>query len=68
MLVPYGIVALLPDTFLLHLFEADAAVMMEIVQAQAEDLVREPMTTEDVLAWLAQDAPGFVARIRDMLG
>lgn len=67
-LAPFGVVALLPDTFLLHLFDADAAVMAEIVQAQAEELVKEPMTTEEVLLRLARDAPGFVARVRDVLG
>ena len=58
----------MPDTFLLHLFDADAAVMAEIVHAQAVELVKEPMTTEELLLRLARDAPGFVARVRDVLG
>lgn len=61
-LAPHGIEVLSPDEFLLRLDNLDHTAMAAVLQSQAADLRRPPMTIRDVLVHLATHAPRFVTR------
>lgn len=53
-LAPYGIAVQHPDTFLYNLYLRTPSLLVEIVRAQAADLVNPPMTTHALLDALEQ--------------
>lgn len=66
--IPPGIEAIRPDEFLSGLFDASPATILRVLQEQAADLRRPPMTVEDVLERLERVAPKFVTLVRAKLG
>jgi|SRR5579883_2400391 predicted nucleic acid-binding protein len=61
----HGIEAQHPDQFLAQLYELDAARVRQIIADQAADLVAPPMTVDEVLDELAEQAPHFAALQRE---
>ena len=66
--LPPGIEGMRPDEFLGRLFDAGPDAILRVLQEQAADLRRPPMTVEDVLGRLERVAPRFVAQVRAKLG
>jgi predicted nucleic acid-binding protein len=64
MLDPLGVHAESPDVFLNRLCDRDLDLMTQIVAEQAAALRAPPMTVDEVLDHLADDAPTAVARLR----
>lgn len=62
-LLPYGIEAVSPDTFLERLYLAAPALVVEVLRTQAADLVNPPMNLREVLDMVALHAPQFVSRV-----
>lgn len=66
--LPPGIEAMRPDEFLRGLLGVSPGAILSVLQAQAADLRRPPMTVEDVLDSLQRVTPRFVALVRTKLG
>ena len=66
--LPEGTEAQRPDEFLCGLLDASPEPIIRVLQEQAADLRRPPMTVEDVLARLQRVAPRFVAQVRVEFG
>jgi hypothetical protein len=66
-LLPHGIEAQSPDTFLGLLLDLAPDTMMRIIAEQAEDLKNPPQSVEQVLDNLALDAPAFADAVRERL-
>jgi hypothetical protein len=66
--LPSGIEAMRPDEFLMELLDASPDAIVRVLQEQAADLRRPPMTVEDVLGRLERVAGSFVALVRAKLG
>ncbi len=66
-LVPLGVDAQSPDTFLLHQCNLDAQLSSQILRDQAAEKNRPPLTPEEILDRLANNAPEFAASIRALL-
>jgi predicted nucleic acid-binding protein len=62
--LPRGIETIRPDEFLNGLFDEGPDTILRVLQEQAADLRRPPMTVEDALGRLESVAPSFVAQIR----
>jgi predicted nucleic acid-binding protein len=62
--LPPGIVATPPDEFLVELLDAGPQAMLRVLQEQAADVRRPPMTLKDLLGRLGRVAPRFVALVR----
>ena len=60
-LLPAGIVAKSPDTFLTELLEFDAEGMVELIRAQARAHRKPARSMEELLRGLAKTAPHFSA-------
>jgi len=56
---PFGVEAQSPDTFLTHLFHADAPALVDVIDRQAAALRRPPVPVEDILDKLSAFAPEF---------
>jgi hypothetical protein len=63
-LLPEGIEAQSPDEFLCNLFDLDPDALIELLREQASDLVKPPMTFEQILDRLARVVPEFVEAAR----
>ncbi len=63
-LLPEGIEAQSPDEFLCNLFDLDPDALIEVLREQASDLVKPPMTFEQILDRLARVVPEFVEAAR----
>jgi predicted nucleic acid-binding protein len=61
---PYDIEVRSPDDFLLTLWNINPIAMAALLKDQAADLHSPPMTTEELLTRLAQDAPRCIGAIR----
>jgi len=62
--LPDGLDAQSPDNFLLDLFESDPAAFAELLREQAGDLVKPPVTFDELLARLDKIVPEFVSAVR----
>lgn len=62
--LPDGVEAQSPDEFLCNLFDLDPAGFEELLREQAADLVKPPMTFDELLERLARVVPEFVAGVR----
>ena len=62
--LPGGIEAQSPDEFLCDLFDLDPDGFLELLRDQAADLIRPPMTFDELLERLSRVAPVFVAAAR----
>jgi predicted nucleic acid-binding protein len=65
--LPDGVEAQSPDEFLCNLFDLDPNGFEELLRDQAADLVKRPMTFEELLDRLAKMVPEFAAIVRDHL-
>lgn len=65
--LPEGIEAQSPDEFLANLFDLDPDGFIELLQEQAADLVRPPVTFSELLERLDRVVPGLVAAVRERL-
>ena len=63
----HGIVAQLPDTFLIELLQNHSERVVDMIRRQAAELRNPPVTMAELLNDLARDAPGFVRRVTPML-
>ena len=63
--LPDGVEAQSPDEFLCNLFDLDPNGFEELLRDQAADLVKRPMTFEELLDRLAKVVPEFVRAVRD---
>ena len=59
--LPPGIEATRPDEFLVGLLDASPEAILRVLQEQAADLRRPPMSVEEVLGMLERATPRFVA-------
>jgi predicted nucleic acid-binding protein len=66
--LPSGIEAMRPDEFLVGLFDASPDAILRVLQEQAADLRRPPMTVENLLGRLERVTPNFVDLVRAKLG
>ncbi|GEM_PF-57395 len=62
--LPDGIEAQSPDEFLHNLFDLDPEAFVDLLREQAEDLLKPPVSFEELLDRLARVAPDFVAAVR----
>lgn len=62
--LPDGVVAQAPDAFLCHLFDRDPDAFVELLRDQAADLVKPPMTFEELLERLDRIVPALVLAVR----
>jgi predicted nucleic acid-binding protein len=62
--LPDGLEAQSPDEFLCNLFDLDPEEFVALLRAQAEDLVKPPMTFYELLERLARVVPDVVAVVR----
>lgn len=62
--VPYGMEAISPDQFLIHQFDLNPAVMIELLEEQAGDCTRPPLSLYELLQRLGRVVPEFVSVIR----
>jgi predicted nucleic acid-binding protein len=65
--LPDGIEAQSPDEFLCNLFDLDPEGFVEMLREQAGDLVKPPVTFDELLHRLARVVPELVAAVRDQL-
>jgi predicted nucleic acid-binding protein len=65
--LPEGLEAQSPDEFLCNLFDLDSKGFVELLREQALDLVRPPVTFEELLDRLVRVVPELVAMVRDRL-
>lgn len=63
-LLPLGVAAESPDTFLTRLFRERHAEMLDLLAQQAQALRQPPMTVGDVVYNLARHAPKFAELVR----
>ena len=63
-LAPHGIEAQPPDEFLLQLYDLQPQRMVALVHRQAAALTKPPMTFNDILKHIANQAPRFAMRLR----
>jgi hypothetical protein len=54
----------LPDEFLCNLFDLDPLAFVEMLREQAGDLIKLPVTFEELLERLARVVPEFVVAVR----
>lgn len=62
--LPGALVAQSPDQFLCSLFDLDPEAFIALLRDQAADLVKPPMTFEELVERLARVAPAFVVAVR----
>jgi hypothetical protein len=62
--LPDGLEAQSPDEFLCNLFDLDPVGFVEMLHEQAADLVKPPVTFEELLERLARVVPELVAAVR----
>lgn len=62
--LPEGLEAQSPDEFLCNLFDLNPEAFVELLNEQAADLVRPPVTLDELLTRLERVAPEFVAAVR----
>jgi hypothetical protein len=62
--LPEGLEAQSPDEFLCNLFDLDPDAFLEMLQEQSADLVKPPVSFEELLQHLARVVPGLVAAVR----
>lgn len=65
--LPEGFEAQSPDEFLCNLFDLDPEGLIRMLREQSADLVKPPVTFDDLLERLARAVPGLVAAIREHL-
>jgi hypothetical protein len=65
--LPDGIEAQSPDEFLCSLFDLNPPDFVEMLREQAADLVKPPVTFDDVLLRLGRVVPELVKAVRDLL-
>lgn len=65
---PFGIEVQTPDEFLVHLFHLDPEATVDVLEEQASDKQRPPMTPDELLDSLDRSAPELVAEVRRFLG
>ncbi|MBL9023013.1 MAG: PIN domain-containing protein [Myxococcales bacterium] len=63
--LPDGLEAQSPDEFLCNLFDLDPRGFVELLNEQAADLIRPPVSFDALLERLARVAPEFVAMVRE---
>jgi predicted nucleic acid-binding protein len=63
--LPEGIEAQSPDVFLCNLFDLDPETFVELLREQAADLIKPPMTFEELLGRLARVVPDLIAAVRE---
>ena len=56
----------LPDEFLCNLFDLDPLAFVEMLREQAGDLIKPPVTFEELLERLARVVPEFVVAVRHL--
>ena len=56
----------LPDEFLCNLFDLDPLAFVEMLREQAGDLIKPPVTFEELLERLARVVPDFVVAVRHL--
>lgn len=64
---PFGIEVQTPDEFLVHLFHLDPEGAVEVLEGQAADKQRPPMTLDDLLETLDRSVSELVAEVRRSL-
>jgi predicted nucleic acid-binding protein len=62
--LPNGVEAQSPDEFLCNLFDLDPGGFEELLREQAADLVKPPMTFDELIERLARVVPEFVDTVR----
>ncbi len=62
---PFGIEVVHPDVLLCDLYERRPVQVHTVLDEQAAELSRPPMTVDDLLDRLKESVPEFVARVRD---
>ena len=62
--ISHGIEAQPPDDFLLQLYDLQPQRIVALVQRQAAALLKPPMTFNDVLKQIGNQAPRFAVRLR----
>lgn len=62
--LPDGVEAQSPDEFLCNLFDLDPIGFEELIREQAADLVKPPMSFDELLERLARVVPEFVDAVR----
>ncbi|HLL00208.1 MAG TPA: PIN domain-containing protein [Myxococcaceae bacterium] len=62
--LPEGLEAQSPDEFLCNLFDLDPEEFVALLREQAADLVKPPMTFDELLERLARVVPDLVAVVR----
>ena len=65
--LPDGIEAQSADIFLCNLFDLDPEGFIDMLREQAADLVKPPMTFEELLDRLSRSAPDLVDLVREHL-
>jgi hypothetical protein len=65
--LPEGLEAQSPDEFLCNLFDLDPDGFTEMLREQAADLVKPPVTFEELLERFARVVPDLVTSARDHL-
>lgn len=63
-LLPEGLEAQSPDEFLCNLFDLAPEGFVEMLRAQSADLVKPPVTFDELLERLARVVPDLVAAVR----
>lgn len=64
---PFGIQAQSPDTFLANLLAAHPQQIQQIIQQQAQDYAKPPITLAQLLNVLAKQVPRFASLLRQSL-
>jgi hypothetical protein len=62
--LPSGVEPQTPETFLCNLFDLDPIGFEELLREQAADLVKPPMSFDELLERLARVVPEFVDAVR----
>jgi predicted nucleic acid-binding protein len=65
--LPEGLEAQSPDEFLCNLLDLAPDSFVQLLHAQADDLVNPPMSLDELLDRLARSVPDFVSEIRTLL-
>jgi hypothetical protein len=66
---PHGVEAQHPDEFLEYLFDLDRQLSLALIQQQADDQTRPPITVEELLTMLANaGVPRFAQLVREERG
>lgn len=61
---PFGVHAISADGFLCNLFELDPPLATRTIEHQAAQLRKPPLTVDQVLGYIAQNAPTFAENVR----